>query len=616
MKQFIALLTLPLRLVALLFRLLERLGLAFLGALALALGVVAVAALLFLWHHAPSTPPSLPTHFVLDIALNGEMDEAPSPLPFADDTIPFGTLIETLAAAANDPRVVGVAIDLSKLGSINYAQIGELRAQIARLRDRGKPVWAYADQFDQKRYLLASAATEVTLDPEGYLLLPGLALEPTYLKAALDRLGITFYAVRAGRYKSFVEPFTRTSMSADERVAVTDLLFGLWQQITAAIASDRGLPREAIEGYHARFDERLARHGGDPAATALAERLVDRLDPQPRWRERLREVAQLSDGRRAFVSWRDYAARRHASAMLAGEAAAIRVIALTGTINETDGEKEPPGSASAAIAALKEARDDKRVRAVVLRIDSPGGSAFTAEQIRRAVADLRAAGKPVIASLGGVAASGGYWVAAASQAIVAQPETITGSIGVFALIPNAAGLLQQWSLTTEGVRTGPFAAPLDPRQPLPEPVVRALQASVEHTYRRFLHIVSEGRKLPEAEVAAVAEGRVWLGSAAVKLGLVDQLGGLTEAIALARQAANAPEATVEWHTPLLTPRTLLRRLLWATGFARPISLTLPGGIAQPTALLPPSIVEWLATLPLTNRSLPFLSWAHCLCSAP
>jgi protease-4 len=615
MKRLVALLTLPLRLIALLFRLLERLGLAFLGALALALGVVAVAALLFLWRHAPTAPAPLPAHFVLDVALRGEVEEAPSPFPFADDAIPFGTLVETLAAAADDPRVVGVAIDLTKLGSISYAQIGELRAQIARLRAHGKPVWAYAEHFDQKRYLLASAATEITLDPEGYLLLPGLALEPTYLKAALDRLGVTFYAVRAGRYKSFVEPFTRTGMSADERVAVTDLLLGLWQQITLAIASDRSLPREAVEGYHARFDERLARHGGDPAATALAERLVDRLDPHRRWRERLREVAQLGDGARAFISWRDYAVRRHASAVLATGAATIRVIALTGTIIETDDEA-PPGSASAAIAALQEARDDKRVRAVVLRIDSPGGNAFTAEQVRRAVADLRAAGKPVIASLGGVAASGGYWVASASDAIVAQPETVTGSIGVFALIPNAAGLLQNWSLTTEGVRTGPFAAPLDPRQPLPEPVVRALQASVDHTYRRFLHVVSEGRKLPEAEVAAVAEGRVWLGSAAVKLGLVDRLGGLTEAITLARQAANAPEAAIEWHTPLLTPRTLLRRLLLATGLARSISLTLPGGFAQSTALLPPSIAEWLAAVPLTSHSFPLVSWAHCLCSAP
>lgn len=643
MRRLWALFLLPLRLVAALVRLLERLGLAVLGAFAFAAGLIAVLALLFAWHVSPATPTVLPERFVLEVAPKGALTESPPFAPLPLETAPphFGTLVEALTAAIDDPRVVGVALDLTEFGSASYAQIDELRGVLARLRATGKPVWAFAEQFDQKRYLLASAASEITLDPAGHLLLTGLAIEPTYLKAALERLGITIYAFRAGRYKSFVEPFTRTAMSEEERVAMGDLVQGLWQQITWAIAEARQLPREAIERYHRHFDERLAAHAGDPAATALAERLVDRLEPRTAWRKRLEAMAQLTDSPRAFVAWERYAVERPDAISLPAltHRGTIRVIALTGALTDAEEEEEGTGVA-AAIEALTSAQKEPSVRAVVLRIDSPGGSAFAAERLRRAVAEVRAAGKPVIASLAGVAASGGYWVAAASDAVVAAPQTVTGSIGVFALIPNAAGLLRDWSLTTDGVRTGPFAAPLDPRQPLPEPVARALQLSVEHTYRRFLQVVREGRKLPEAEVQPVAEGRVWLGSAAVKLGLVDRLGGVMSAVALARERANAPEAAIEWHTPTPSPRQLVRRLLLALGIPAGEELKFAAAAAglsqtpeaaahrrlEVAALVHLARVEpaSAARLPplypflffASQRASSWATWAHCLCTAP
>lgn len=611
---FKALLLWPIRLIARLLAVLEWIGRAVLGAVALGVGVAVVVALLFAWHAAPPAAPVLPSRFVLALTLDAPLTETPSletPLPLWDDPQPIhlGTLLTTLDNAAEDPRVAAVALDLSRFPGASYAQLAELRDALGRLRQAGKPVFAFADRYDQKSYFLASVADTVTLDPEGFVLLPGLALEPTYFKAALDRVGITVYAFRAGRYKSFVEPFTRTSMSESEKSAATDLMLGLWGQIRDAIAAARKRPATAIERYHTAFDEILAAHDGDGAAAAKAQGLVDALTPFAEWQTKLLESVALADRDHDFISWQRYHAAHEAKRLLANGNGEIRVITLEGTITEMDDGNDATASSDRLVAELEAARDDDTVRAVVLRIDSPGGSAFAAEAIRRAVRAVRDAGKPVIASFAGVAASGGYWVASAADAIVARPETLTGSIGVFALIPNAAPLMEKLDLTTDGVRTGPFAAPLDPRRPLPDAVRRALDASVGHTYRRFLAVVSEGRGIPQAELEPVAEGRVWLGTTAAKLGLVDRLGGLETAIALARERANAPDAEVHWPTSSLAPREVVRRLIFGSetsALAPPLAwLTAP---LRPLAPLLRSLTEPTTALPPV--------WAHCLCVAP
>ncbi len=624
--SLLALLVAPLKLAARLLAGLEWLGRAVLGAIALAVGLMVLVALAVAWHAKPPATPLLPHRFILDLTLDGSISETPPltpPLALWDEEEEqnhLGSLLEALAAAATDPRVVAVTLDLSRFSGASYAQLAELRDALARCQAAGKPVYAFADRFDQKRYYLASIAREITLDPEGFVLLPGLALEPTYLKAALDRLGVTVYAFRAGRYKSFVEPFTRNAMSEEERSAVTDLLFGLWHQVRDAIAAARHLPPAAVDRYHAAYDERLTAHGGDGAQTALAEKLVDLLAPRDAWEKRVGDATGL-DLEHDRVSWHRYLAAHQAKRLLHPKGGEIRVIVVDGTIVERDDGSPTAAASDRLVEALNDARDDAAVRAVVLRIASPGGSAFAAEEIRRAVAAVRSAGKPVVASFAGVAASGGYWIATAADAITARPETLTGSIGVFALIPNAARLLEKLDLTTDGVRTGPFAAPLDPRQPLPEAVTRALDASVSHTYRRFLTLVSEGRKIPASELPPIAEGRVWLGSAAVKLGLVDELGGLERALALARERAGAPDAEVRWATEPPTVREWLRRLLFTLqSKVSAVGLT-PSlmGTSVDTLLLPPSLTPLVATLAreLTapTATLPPL-WAHCLCTPP
>ncbi len=579
------------------------------------LGIVAVGALtaVVLWAHIQPAPLVLPSRFVLEVTLEAPLTEEPPPAPLAalaerPAALAFGPLVETLDRAAQDPRVAAVLFDLNDFAGASYAQLEELRAAVARLRAAGKPVWAHADQYEQKAYFLASAATHVALDPDGYVLLPGLALEPTYFKAALDALGLTVHAFRAGRYKSFVEPFTRTDMSDDEREAASDLIAGLWRRVRDAIAHARGRDAAAIEHYHREFDTLLAAHRGDAARLAQEEKLVDALAPFDEWRRERYARLELNADEHA-VSWQDY--RRHEEerqrARWHSGDGEVLVLAVAGAIVEDAEPGEPLASAAALVQALEDAAEDERVRAVVLRVDSPGGSAHAAEQVRRAVAKVQQAGKPVVASFSGLAASGGYWLSASADAIVVSPTTVTGSIGVFALVPDAAGLMQKLRLSTDGVRTGPFAAPLDPRQPLPAPVARALQASVNHTYERFVRVVAQGRSLPEQEVEAIAQGRVWLGDTAVKLGLADALGGVHEAIELARARANAPHARVRWFAPTLTPQQLLRQMFFAE--TRTASQANAWLSALIPAALPPA--TWHAVLQAPREP-----WALCLCLPP
>ncbi|MCX7946263.1 MAG: signal peptide peptidase SppA [Hydrogenophilus sp.] len=617
------LLLLPLRLLASLLRLLEMAGRLVVGLIALLIALLTLALLFTDWHRAPAPHP-LPERFLLHLALEGPITERPAEDPldllFGDPhQQSLAHLLETLETARTDPRVIGVALDLSRLGSATLAQLDELRGQLTQLRAAGKSVHAYADAYTQKSYFLASIADEIVLDPDGHLLLPGLAFYPTYLKAALDALGIEVHAFRAGRHKSFIEPFTRTEMSADERANLEDLLHAIWQRLRDAIAAARRIPPAEIERYHTQFDALLAAADGDPAQTALNARLVDRLESQSAWEARLLAAHHLSGRREALVPWHRYRLTTRALDSLRRRSGEIRVIPIDGAIVEEEDSEEAVAAAVSLVEHLTAAAEDPHVRAVVLRIASPGGSAFAAETIRRTVEHLQQSGKPVIASLAGVAASGGYWLAAPADLIVATPYTLTGSIGVFALLPNLSGLLEKLHLSTDGVATGPFAAALDPRLPLSERVADALQRSVDHTYRRFLTVVADGRKLPLQEVAAVAEGRVWLGETAQKLGLIDRLGGLNDAIALARERANAPDAAVTWPAPSPNPAKLLRRLLVHHS-------PLPAGSIVSSSVLPPSLLLLLTaqeaadSLPLLRRLFtdpPTLDpLAHCLCTPP
>ncbi len=587
----------------------------FLGRIAIGLAVLVFVAALLISQWEPVL--KLPPRFVLTLALDGDLVEQP-PLPDGlrslrslepgPAPLVLRDVLDALDRARRDERVLAVALDLSRLGGASFAQIEELRGAIARLRQAGKPVYAYGDVLPQKAYYLAAAAQEVTLDPEGMVLLPGVAVTQNYFRDAFDRLGVRVHAFRVGKHKSFVEPFTRNDMSPEEREVTQDLIGGIWQRLLDDLARDRSLAPAVLRRYSERYDEVLAAHEGDSAKAAQAERLVDQLQGYEDWHDGLLERYGREGNQAEEVAFDDYLYAT-APALPAAKAPVVALLPIQGTL--IDGPpRDGMASADSIVDRLDEAAEDETIKAVVLRLDTPGGSAFAAERIRRAVLRVKAAGKPVIVSMSGTAASGGYWIASAADEIFADRFTLTGSIGIFALFPEAAGLLDKLSVHTDGVKTGPFADGLDPRVPLADPVARAVQAEIEHGYRRFLAVVSEGRKIPETEVDPIAQGRVWLGETGQKLGLVDTLGGLDAALDRARDRAKLPQAPARWLLPPLSARDVLMKLLFE-GRSDEFDSRL-----QSLGLLPPGVSlaepRRLLSAFADRRGL----YAHCLCAAP
>lgn len=514
-------------------------------------------------------------------------------------------LLEAIEAARGDERIRALVIETDELGRAGLARLGELHDAIDAFRAAGKPVYARGERFTQTQYYLASAADEVHVAPDGFVLLPGLARYASYFGEALDSLGVKVHVFRVGEYKSFSEPFTRTGMSDEDRAATQDLLDGLWDGMRERVMARRRIEPAALDGYVNRFADRLEASGGDAARAAHAAGLVDKLSWRDEWRAMLRERIGAGDNGDEFrgIELDDYLSAVRDTRPRRERRVAVLVAQGSIMDGRTDSESVGGDSLAQQIRAL---REDDTVRALVLRIDSPGGSAWASEVIRRELELTRQAGKPVVASMSAVAASGGYWVAAGADEIWARPETLTGSIGVFAMFPEFVEPLQRLGVRSDGVGTGPLAGALDPRRPLEAEAARAMQLGVEHSYRRFLEIVAAARKLPLHEVDALARGRVWTGEAAHKLGLVDQLGGLHEAVAAAARRAGLQEYETLWQRPEHSPaQLLLRRLL--TG--------------ETTAPTPGLLQQFLARLQMDADALlrwndPRHLYLHCLCEAP
>jgi protease-4 len=519
-------------------------------------------------------------------------------------------LIEAIDAARDDARINALVIETDDLASAGVSKLAELRAAIAAFRAGGKPVFARGERFSQAQYYLASSADEVHLAPDGFLLLRGLARYVTYFKGALDRLGVKIHVFRVGEYKSFSEAFTRADMSEADRESTRDLIDGLWAVIREDIAAVRRLAPEALDAYIDDFPGALAAAGGDTAGAAREAGLVDRLSTRDEWREHLRARVGTSRDGKDFrrVELPDYLAALRAARP--GEDARVAVLVAQGAIS--DGLQAPGSVGGDTLAKqIREAREDERVKALVLRIDSPGGSAWASELIRRELQLTSDAGKPVVASMSSVAASGGYWIAAGADEIWAAPTTLTGSIGIFALFPEFAEPLERMGLTVDGVATGPLAGAFDPRRPLAPAAARALQLGIEHGYRRFLETVAAARGMSVEEVDLIARGRVWTGEAASKLGLVDELGGLDRAIASAAARAGLARYEVVRPEVGLTPaQRLLRRLSADTGLAVPAA----AGPDSPLGLMLAALEAETAALLRWND--PRHLYTHCLCEAP
>ena len=446
---------------------------------------------------------------------------------------PLRDVLDALDRAATDSRIRGVVLDLTELTAVSPASLETIGAALERYRGSGKALIAHGDYYSQAQYFLASWADTIYLHPMGQLMLPGYGGSQLYFASLLEKLGINVHIFRVGTHKAAVEPFSLDGMSDLSRANMQQLVDELWERYLNQVAVNREVTPDALRSYANDYPAHLLAVGGDTARVALEHGLVDELVSQPEFRARLSALAGASGGNPRTIGFQDFLLATYAPALPAESE--IGVIVAEGTI---DMGEQPRGAigADSLVALIRDARRDERVKAVVLRVDSPGGSALASELIRQELEQLQEAGKPLVVSMGGTAASGGYWISAMADEIWASPATVTGSIGIFGMVPTLEEGLNRLGVFADGVSTTPLTR-ADPLTGMSEAMATVLQASVEDGYRRFLQLVSDGRNLSIEQVDTVAQGQIWSGSQALAFGLVDNLGELDDAIAAAARLA-------------------------------------------------------------------------------
>lgn len=500
------------------------------------------------------------SYLVLD--LSGNIQDAPDQMQGLDDLmdalgggrmprrLQLRQVVRAIRAAASDDAIAGLYLTGTLMpdgyGS-GYAALREVRQAIEAFRKSGKPVKGYFTGLDTRDFYLASVATDLVLDPYGIVMLPGLASQPMFFAGALEKLGVGVQVTRVGKYKSAVEPYTRKDMSPESREQVQKLIDDIWRELLAEMAKARGLAPADLQKL-------VDSHGVIRAEDALKAKLVDRSAYYDEVQKELKQKTGVTGAKKSFkqVSIKAYArlvsgegAKATRAGGKSGGAASkgqIAVVYAEGSI--VDGHGTEPGTVYGETYAreLQRLRQDENVKAIVLRVNSPGGSASASEAIQR---ELRLAmeKKPVIVSMGSVAASGGYWISAFSHRIFVEPVTITGSIGVFGMFLNVRDLANdKLGVTFDTVKTGKMADLMTITRPKTEGELAVFQGLVDWIYEQFVTKVAEGRRLPADKVREIGQGRVWSGSEAVALGLADEMGGMEDAVKFAAGKAGLGES--------------------------------------------------------------------------
>ncbi len=481
------------------------------------------------------------------------------------DRDPYGTLLRRLGEAAEDPEVGAVVLDVDSL-PIGTGRVEELRAKIAEIRKK-KPVLAYLSGGGQREYYLACAATAVGMPPASTLIMNGISTSTLFLKEGLARLGVSVEVAKAGAYKSAPEPLTRTDMSPEAREAATAVLDDAFNREVSAIAEARRLSPERVQT--------LVDRGLFSPEEAKAAGLLDAV----LWPDEIEGWARRVSGRRVSLQHR-YEPDPPRSAQRWGSLPAIALVRVEGAIAQGRSRRDPLGLGGIAgsdtlRAEIRRAAEDRSIRAIVVRIDSPGGDGLASDLVWREIVRARRSGKPVIASMGDVAASGGYLIAAGADQIIAEPSTLTGSIGVFALKPDLSGALQKLSIKREALSRGEKAQLFSLARHWTAPERKAVEDQVQAFYRAFIERVAEGRHLSAAEAESLAGGRVWTGRQAFDRRLVDLLGSLDDAVALAKEKAGIPR----------TEPVEIRRMGGGASRAADIALGAMAEAASPTSAL-------------------------------
>ncbi|ENV9903383.1 signal peptide peptidase SppA [Salmonella enterica] len=447
-------------------------------------------------------------------------------------------IVNAIRQAKDDRNITGIVLDLKNFTGADQPSMRYIGKALREFRDSGKPIFAVGENYSQGQYYLASFANKIWLSPQGQVDLHGFATNGLYYKTLLDKLKVSTHVFRVGTYKSAVEPFIRDDMSPAAREADNRWIGELWQNYLHTVSANRQIsPQQLFPGAQAIIDG-LTSVGGDTAKYALDHKLVDALASSADVEKALTKQFGWSKTENNYraISYYDYSLKTPADT-----GGTIAVIFANGAI--MDGE-ETPGNVGGDTTAsqIRDARLDPKVKAIVLRVNSPGGSVNASEVIRAELAAARAAGKPVVVSMGGMAASGGYWISTPANYIVASPSTLTGSIGLFGVINTVENSLSSIGVHSDGVSTSPLAD-ISMTKALSPEVQQMMQLSIEYGYKRFITLVADARKRTPEQIDKIAQGHVWTGEDAKANGLVDSLGDFDDAVAKAAELAKLKQ----WH---------------------------------------------------------------------
>ena len=534
-------------------------------------------------------------------------------------------VLAVLDNAAKDKDIGAMVLLTDDLQSSGQAILREVAAGLDRFRAAGKPVIAWGSSYDQNQYLLAAHSSEVYMHPMGMVMLEGFGRYRNYYRDALDKLGVTVNLLRVGTYKSFGEPFIANGPSPAAAEADSYLNNALWASYTDNVEKARKLPQGLVMKVINDLPTQVNAVNGDLAKLSLSAKLVDGLKTKDEIRKMMIARGEPDADGKTFrqVGFDDYLARVHPK--LTGDA--VGVIVAEGEISDGNAGPGSVGGDSTS-KLIRMAREDKNIKALVLRIDSPGGSAFASELIRRELELTRAAGKPVVVSMGNVAASGGYWISMASDEVIADPNTITGSIGVFAILPTADKVIDKLGIHTAGQPTTWLGDATNPLRPLDPRFGQVIQGSINHIYAEFTGKAAAARKTTPEKIDAVAQGRVWTGAQAKDRGLVDTLGSYGDALKSAAQRAKlgADYRVVYIERDLSKFDRLIEMVGGGTAqaavdaVAKAVAAQLKLGAAATTGLPPNAATGiandfgWLSEI--TAQHKPFTAITHCLCQSP
>ncbi|UDG79232.1 Protease 4 [Candidatus Ecksteinia adelgidicola] len=458
-------------------------------------------------------------------------------------------LVNKIRQAKNDKTITGIVLQLNDLIHADQPTLNYIGKALREFRDYGKPIFAIGNNYTQTQYYLASYATKIYLSPYGRVDLHGFASNKLYYKSLLNKLNITPHIFRIGSYKSAIEPLIRDDMSMDVRKANTRWINGLWNNYLKTVSSNRHITPEEVFPQVEKFLYKLKKCGGNTSKYALDAQLIDQIESRTVIEKELSKIFGWNKHTNNFnaISIYDYPLKVDDN-----QKNEIAVVCVNGIIMD---KQKYPGIVNnqTIIENLRKSRLDPKIKAVILRVNSPGGSVYASEEIRSELEEIHASGKPIVVSMGGIAASGGYWISTPANYIIASPSTLTGSIGIFSVINTYERTLNSLGVHADGVATSPLADVTVTKNLSPE-FSKSMQISIDHGYKTFMNLVSQSRKIKLEELEKIAQGRVWLGIDAKNNGLVDLLGDFDDAIKIAAKLANLKQWQLNWfiNTPNIT----------------------------------------------------------------